>query len=164
MAASEYENEVSRAIRDSANKEDNPSERCVKGGLRSVTETGPNKIPIIREWEYAASRVIAFSKIDSCLGALQIVDDNRLLGAHFSMFASGAPYDVEKFNEMMASAGFQVDLPILYFGGGVGDWRQGLGFNNYMGVASFSPPVIDAEQKAWIFEINNGYFTYHSMN
>lgn len=51
MAASEYENEVSRAIRDSANKEDNPSERCVKGGLRSVTETGSNKIPIIREWE-----------------------------------------------------------------------------------------------------------------
>jgi len=164
MAASEYENEVSHAIRDLDSKADNPAERCVKGGLRSVTETGLNKIPIIREWEYAASRVIAFSKIDSCLGALQILDKDRLLGAHFSMFASGKPYDVVKFNEMMASAGFKVDLPILYFGGGVGDWRQGLGNNSYMGVASFAHTVIDAEQKAWIFEINDGAFTYHSMN
>ncbi|QGJ67310.1 hypothetical protein FDU21_05000 [Xanthomonas oryzae pv. oryzae] len=124
-------------MRDSANKEDNPSERCVKVAFEASRKPAPIKFPssVNGVRRFAGD---CFSKIDSCLGALQIVDDNRLLGAHFSMFASGAPYDVEKFNEMMASAGFQVDLPILYFGGGVGDWRQGLGFNNYMGVASFS--------------------------
>ncbi|WP_139370315.1 hypothetical protein [Xanthomonas axonopodis] len=164
MAASEHEYEVSRAIRNSADPGDNPSDRCARGGLRSVKETDPRRIPIIREWEYAASRVIAFSKVDSCLGALQIVDNNRLRGAHFSMFASGAQYDIVQFNAMMASAGFQVNLPILYFGGGVDDWRQGLGVNTYMSVGPFAHPVIDAEQKAWIFEINNGDFTYHSMN
>ncbi|WP_311239921.1 MULTISPECIES: hypothetical protein [unclassified Xanthomonas] len=162
MPASDYEYEVSRAIRNSANPADNVVERCAGGGLRNANETDPHRIPIIREWEYAASRIIAFSTVDSCLGALQIADGDRLRGAHFSMYASGAQFDVVQFNAMMASAGFQLNLPILYFGGGVDDWRQGLGVNGYMGVGPFAHPVFDENQRAWIFEVKNGVFTYHS--
>lgn len=45
MAASEYENEVSSAIRDSANKEDNPSERCVKVAFEASRKPAPIKFP-----------------------------------------------------------------------------------------------------------------------
>jgi len=163
MAAIDYEYEVSRGIRNSADPRDDPGVRCGAGGSLAAKETDPHRIPIIREWEYTAGRVIAFSKIDSCLGAVQIADNNRLRGAHFSMFASGLQYDTVQFAAAMAAAGFQVALPILYIGGGVADWTAGLGANAYMGVAPFPHAVVDAAQRRWIFEINNGLFTYHSM-
>jgi hypothetical protein len=163
VAAANYEYEVARGIRNSADPRDDPGARCGGGGARAVKETDPHRIPIIREWEYAAGRVIAFSKVDSCLGAIQIADGNMMRGAHFSMFASGAQYDTAQFNAAMLTAGFQVNLPILYFGGGVNDWTAGLGANVYMGVGPFAHPVADAAQRMWIFEVNAGVFTYHSM-
>ncbi|MCP1374576.1 hypothetical protein [Dyella lutea] len=163
MAADSFEYEVARGTRNSADPHDDPGVRCAAGGRRAVKETDPNRIPIIREWEYASGRVIAFSKIDSCLGAIQIADNRMLRGAHFSMFASGVPYDTAQFAAAMAAAGFQLNLPILYFGGGVQDWLQGLGMNAYMGVGPFAHPVADAAQRQWIFEMDNGAFTYHSM-
>jgi hypothetical protein len=163
VAAANYEYEVGRGIRNSADPGDNPAARCGRGGLQAVKDTDPSRIPIIREWEYAAGRVIAFSKVDSCLGAIQIADGNRLRGAHFSMFASGFQYDTVQFVAAMQAAGFAVNLPILYFGGGVNDWTPGLGPNAYMGAALFPHPVVDAAQRMWIFEMNNGLFTYHSM-
>ena len=162
MAAASYDYEVSRGIRNSADPADDPVPRCGAGGSRAVKDTDPHRIPIIREWEYASGRVLAFSKIDSCLGAVQI-DGSMLRGAHFSMFASGVAYDTAQFAAAMAAAGFQVNLPILYFGGGVNDWTAGLGANAYMGAGPFPHPVVDAAQRRWIFEISNGAFTYHSM-
>jgi hypothetical protein len=79
------------------------------------------------------------------------------------MFASGAQYDNVQFIAAMAAAGFDVNLPILYFGGGVADWTAGLGANVYMGAGPFPHPVTDASQRMWIFEVNNGAFTYWSM-
>jgi hypothetical protein len=163
MAAADHEYEVARGIRNSADPGDDPGSRCGRGGNRAIKETDPRRIPIIREWEYAEGRVIAFSRIDSCLGAIQVADNNRLRGAHFSMFASGAMYDTVQFIAAMAAAGFQQNLPILYFGGGVADWMAGLGAHAYMGVGPFPHPVNDAAQRIWIFEMNNGAFTYHSV-
>jgi hypothetical protein len=163
VAAANYEYEVGRGIRNSADPADNPAARCANGGLQAVKDTDPSRIPIIREWEFAAGRVVAFSKVDSCLGAIQIADNNRLRGAHFSMFASGHQYDTVQFGAAMQAAGFLVNLPVLYFGGGVNDWTLGLGPNAYMGAGPFPHPVTDAPQRMWIFEMNNGLFTYHSM-
>lgn len=163
MAAANYEYEVGRGIRNSADPMDDPATRCALGGARAVKETDPHRIPIIREWEFAVGRVIAFSRIDSCLGALQAVDDFRLRGAHFSMFASGVQYDIAQFNAAMQAAGFQLNRPILYFGGGVADWRGGLAASAYMRVEGVPPPVQDAAQRIWIFEMDNGAFTYHPM-
>lgn len=163
MAASSYEYEVGRGIRNSADPRDDPGARCGSGGARAVKETDPNRIPIIREWEYAAGPVIAFSKVDSCLGAIQVADGYRLRGAHFAMFASGVQYDTVQFIAAMTAAGFDVNLPILYFGGGVADWTGGLGANVYMGAGPFPHPVTDAAQRMWIFEVSNGAFTYWSM-
>ena len=128
-----------------------------------MKETDPHRIPIIREWEYAEGSVIAFSKIDSCLGAIQIADGSRLRGAHFAMYASGAVYDTVQFIAAMAAARFDVNLSILYFGGGVAEWTAGLGANAYMGVGPFPHLVTDLAQRMWIFEMNNGAFTYWTM-
>ena len=163
MAAASYDYEVARGIRNSADPQDDPAVRCGAGGARAVKETDPHRIPIIREWEYASGRVIAFSKVDSCLGVIQVADGNLLRGAHFSMFASGAQYDTVQFNAAMQAAGFQVNLPILYFGGGVNDWTGGLIGNAYPAAGHFPHPVVDAAQRMWIFEVNNALFTYHSM-
>jgi hypothetical protein len=163
MAANNHQVEVVQGIQAAANPLDNPGARCAAGGAAAAHTTLPSAIPIIREWEYAAGSVIAFSKVDSCLGAVQIVNNNLLRGAHFSMFASGVQYDSVQFNAAMANAGFQQNLPILYFGGGVAEWLQGLIGNNFQGVGPFPQAVADAAQVRWIFEMNNGAFTYHSM-
>lgn len=163
MAADSYEYEVGRGIRNSSDPGDDPGARCARGGSAAVKDTDPHSIPIIREWEFASGRIIAFSKIDSCLGAVQIASTNLLRGAHFSMFASGLMYDTPKFNVAMLAAGFQANLPILYFGGGVADWMNGLVGHAFGGVGPFPFPVVDAAQRMWIFEMRNGAFTYHSM-
>jgi len=163
MSAATYAYEVGRGIRNSADPGDDPGARCTSGGRLAVKETDPQRIPLIREWEYAGGRLLAFTTIDSCLGAIQIVDPRRLVGAHFAMFASGLQYDTPQFCAALAAAEFQINLPILYFGGGVADWRAGLGANPYMTAAVFPFPVQDAAQRRWIFEIDNGVFTYHSM-
>lgn len=163
MAAQGYEYEVGRGIRNSTDPMDDPGGRCARGGARAVKDTDPHRIPIIREWEFASGRVIAFSKIDSCLGAVQIADANSLRGAHFSMFASGQMYDTLQFNAAMQAAGFQANRPILYFGGGVDDWMNGLIGNAFAGVGRFPFPVQDAAQRMWVFEIDNDALTCHSM-
>lgn len=162
MAAASYEYEVNRGIRNSADPADDPAVRCAAGGALAVKETDPHRIPIIREWEFASGRIIAFSKVDSCLGAVQVVGDRRLRGAHFSMFASGVAYDTLRFNAAMQAAGFQVNLPIWYFGGGVADWMGGLVGNAFQAVAPFRHLMQDAAQRKWIFEMGRD-FTFHSF-
>lgn len=163
MSAINYEEEVLRGIEAAANPMDDPGARCQAGGALAANTTPTNQIPIIREWEYATHRVIAFSKVDSCLGAIQMASSALVRGAHFSMFASGSQFDTAQFDLAMANAGFQVNLPILYFGGGAAEWIAGLNSNTFHGVAPFPALLKDAAQKRWIFEMDNGSFTYHSM-
>ncbi len=79
------------------------------------------------------------------------------------MFASGVQYDIVQFNAAMQAAGFQLNRPILYFGGGVEDWSDGLAASAYLRVGGVPPHVQDAAQRIWIFEMDNGAFTSHSM-
>lgn len=163
MAASRYEAEVLRGIEAAANPNDDPGARCLAGGTQAANSTQTSNIPIIREWEYASGAVIAFSKIDSCLGVIQMAGKALIRGAHFSMFASSSQYDVVQFDAAMTAAGFAKDLPILFFGGGVDDWKEGLSGTAFRGVGPFPPLMKDASQKRWIFQMDDGAFTYHAM-
>ncbi|BFI96163.1 MAG: hypothetical protein RSP_16730 [Rhodanobacter sp.] len=163
MAASRYEAEVLLGITAAADPNDNPGARCEAGGAPAANSTQPTGIPIIREWEYASGAVIAFSKIDSCLGVIQMASKTLIRGAHFSMFASSSQYDVVQFDAAMGAAGFVLNLPILFFGGGVDDWKEGLDGTAFRGVGPFPPLLKDASQKRWIFQLDNGAFTYHAM-
>ena len=163
MPAINFMQEVVDGIQAAANPNDDPGGRCRAGGAQAANTTQANGIPIIREWEYATHRVIAFSKIDSCLGAIQMAGANLVRGAHFSMFASAEMFDTAQFDKAMTAAGFQGDLPILYFGGGAREWIDGLKSTTFQGVAPFPALLKDAPQKRWIFQMDNGQFTYHSM-
>jgi hypothetical protein len=164
MSAINFMQEVADGIQAAADPKDDPGERCLTGGAQAVNKTPANGIPIIREWEYATHRVIAFSKIDSCLGAIQMAGANIVRGAHFSMFASSMVFDTAQFDRAMTAAGFQVNLPILYFGGGAKEWIDGLKSTTFHGVAPFPALLKDAPQKRWIFQMDSGQFTYHSMD
>lgn len=157
-----------------------PATRCAAGGALAVIKTIKG-IPVIREWEYATGPVIVFSRIDSCLGAIQIVGDNSLCGAHFSMYADNvSQWCPSNFSKAMAAAGFNPKKEIWYFGGGVSDWERGLGHSIwwkvqkriFCGLISWSVdghyllPFRDEAQKKWIFKLNGSDqrgLTYRAM-
>lgn len=163
MPAREYEAEALRGVVAAADPRDAPDVRRNSGGARAVKKTDPNGYPVIREWEYGEARVIVFTTLDSCLGAVQIADKWSVRGAHFSMSESApSPTDVAKFGDAMKNAGFDATKDIYYFGGEVGTWKAKLGHSIWW-KARAELPFKDEEQKRWIFAAEGGRFTSHTF-
>lgn len=169
MAAMDHAQEVIDGLKTTFNGNDDVGGRCKGGGSVAAASTAKTQIPIIKEWEYASGSILAFSQIDSCLGVLQQVDSSTLLGAHFSRYArfnsAGdlVDFDLIKFTAVMLSAGFDINKPIIFFGGNVAEWEAGLGQSSFVtGANNQIPPSWDAAQKRWIFQIALGALTHHA--
>lgn len=159
MAAANHHPEVSQFIGANVMTANDVTGKNAQGGRQAVLVTQPTGIPLIREWEFAQGPIIAFSKLDSCLGALQIVN-GTLMGAHFSQFADNMTlFDGPGFHAAIAQAGFSANLPIRYFGGSTPDWKDGLNLNG-SAAPQFPLNFPDAAQHCWIFELNAGVFTH----
>jgi hypothetical protein len=166
MAARDYEQDARNGIKDGENskKIGKISERCASGGTKAIITTPVYNIPVMREWEYANGPILVFSKLDSCLGAIQIAGESSLIGAHFSQCASKEFVDRVHFYEAMRNAGFDDEKPIYYFGGSILEWKKGFGQGAHgLGHCCWMPgqdivtlPKLpqfeDKNGKAWIFQ------------
>jgi hypothetical protein len=163
MAAIDYIGEAGVGILGLGNINDAISKRCTAGGNPAKYKTTPNKIPMIREWEYAEGNIIIFSKLLSCLGAIQIAGKDSVRGAHFSEFASSLQHDSVNFGKAMSNAGFTASEPIIYFGGSVSEWEGGLGNTGWLKADdhSFRKQFQrnDVNQRVWIFQVAGGKLT-----
>ncbi|MBI3383308.1 MAG: hypothetical protein HY019_14985 [Aquabacterium sp.] len=151
--------------------------RCAESGNPAVLST-PKGVPIIREWEYAEGPVLVFTKLLSCLGAIQLTGRNSLRGIHCSEFASGLMVDRVSFDRAMKFAGFDVDRPIYYFGGSLSEWKNGVkGLAEGLGNSRWMPMDVDAfpklpnfkdqNSRGWVFETTGndiGQITSEPLN
>ncbi|MFT3859197.1 MAG: hypothetical protein QM742_17415 [Aquabacterium sp.] len=163
MPASAHLAEAALGIQSLIRVNDSITNRCAAGGAPAKHSTPNDHIPIVREWEYAQGKVIVFSMLDSCLGAVQIAGKDSVRGAHFSMLASSQVYDTVQFAKALANAGFTSNEPILYFGGMVNQWKTGMGHSVWLKQDNESLfkhlQTHDETQKCWIFEVENGKLT-----
>ena len=138
--------------------------RRLGGGNEAIVRT-PGNVPVIREWEYAQGQVIVFAPLLSCLGAIQIVDANIVLGAHFSQYefdsiAREKPF----FSDCLKKAGFDQSKPIIYIGGlSVAVWKEGLGQTSWWKASDDSPTWGNVDERAWIVEVEGGALTHETF-